>query len=224
MKKQFFSSKRPSIAAAIDILGREKVITSQCSSGYPQESFSKEAVVIRNSEKQLVEARKENDEGKSNWIFVPIMGYSFLDLFAEYCNAPSEETDAYFNPHSTYIFSSESRSVTLKNYVSGYRLCDFFGRFWTDDWFDQERYILKLGAEYERVDLAILTEAAFNIYNETGKFLPARGGEYVGREPFLDGYLSGGWSDDEKKNCWEIYFEQPLAIGTSVIIVKKFIF
>jgi len=55
-----------------------------------------------------------------------------------------------------------------------------------------------LGAEYERVDLAILTEAAFNIIMKPENFFRL-GRRICGKGTVFGWLFEWGWSDDEKK-------------------------
>lgn len=175
--------------AAIAILGAAKVLTQGQAKGEVE-------LPIRYSEDTLRACAKENAEKGTDWRLVYLRGNSLREE-RERVGANRKRQPCFYD-NNWWLEAKEENWATEK-YETDYYLIDFNGRLGRTSWPNQEKAIQGLGIDFERAHEAMVTEAAFRIFEATGERL-LRDWYHWGRS--LDsgggrvgvGYFdSGGW-------------------------------
>lgn len=147
--------------AAIAILGAGKVLTRAQAKGETE-------LPIRYSEDTLRACAKENVEQGCDWRLVYLQGNSLWQELERV--GTNRKRQPCFYENSWWLGVKDNHWAT-EGFEPGYYLIDFNGRFDRTSWSNQENAIAKLGFEFERAHEAIVTEAAFRIFEATGERL-----------------------------------------------------
>jgi hypothetical protein len=221
--KKRYAKALPTVQAAIDILGANRVIMPEELKYIYGENFNPKSATIRNSEQQLIEAGEENGrmEVKSDWRFIPANGFSFpemIGIFGVGNDLP------FFNPKSLWLLNPNQIKWkwTLRHPVPGYRLIDFSGRFPNHSWQKMNDKIKALGTDYKRADEAIFTEAALTIFKATGTMVAKDWYHWSNAVGSGQGYVCVGASDSPG---WLVigYLRGGSGLGLRVAVARKFV-
>ena len=145
--------------AAIEIFGSGKVLTQAQAKG--EQEFP-----IRYSEDTLRACAKENAEKGTDWRLVYLRGNS-LRQERERVGTNRKRQPCFYN--NNWWLETKEDSWATERFEPGYHLIDFYGRFGSTSWQNQENEIKKLGPEFERTPEAAVTEAALRIFEATGE-------------------------------------------------------
>ena len=145
---------------AIAILGSSRVLTQGQAKGETE-------LPIRYSETHFGHAAKENAEQGRDWRLVYLTGNSIRQE-RERVGANRKKQPCFYD--NNWWLGDKDDNWAADNFP-GYYLIDFNGRFGRTSWQNQEEEIQKLGSEFVRAHEAMVTEAAFRIFEATGERL-----------------------------------------------------
>lgn len=158
-----------SLKTARKILGIDKVYAGARVAKVWKAELSAD-LPIRYSEADLVEAARENAASTADWRLVRVLGrWSLRELHARFGVNP-ESQPCFYKDSVWWLKPVEDEWATRKP-MPGYYLLDFQGKWGAMSWDIQDARIKALGADFERADEAVLTEAVFTIVQLTSERL-----------------------------------------------------
>lgn len=153
------------LSRAIKILGDQKIISvGQAAVAQGKDTFDP-SCPIRYTEEALREADEENHGGRADWHLVYVFGSSLRELRAHFGTHAARQPCFWEND---WWLKSEHDHWAERKPESGYYLLNLRGRFVSKTWDSQEEEVKKLGESYVRADEAVLSEAAFTIFEVVG--------------------------------------------------------
>ncbi len=156
------------LSVAIEILGKEKVITSDEN----HKTFNLEPPgsepTVRYTEATLGQCATENLSGNSDWRLTNAAPLSFT----EQCEIIGVNSgyQLYFDNYRWWVELEDSTWKESRP-EAGYYLIDFTPRMKDTNWPDQERAICLLGNEFERADERVISQALLTTKRVTGEIL-----------------------------------------------------